>query len=128
MSAFLFKKKKKASIFTFNSSLHCSLKSRKFRAGYIRHPFFLSFFFSPLRIISKLCTNVFWQSSAIDCFVFHPCNLRSACKTYSSLSLFRPHAVKPLSTTDKQPDHRETQDGSRSAKTTDDMQVKMKVP
>ncbi|KAI2659593.1 Rab11 family-interacting protein 1 [Labeo rohita] len=79
-------------------------------------------------IISKLCTNVFWQSSAIDCFVFHPCNLRSACKTYSSLSLFRPHAVKPLSTTDKQPDHRETQDGSRSAKTTDDMQVKMKAP
>ncbi|XP_016415817.1 rab11 family-interacting protein 1 isoform X1 [Sinocyclocheilus rhinocerous] len=40
----------------------------------------------------------------------------------------RPHAVKPLSTTDKQPDLRETQDGSRSAKITDDMQVKMKAP
>ncbi|XP_016097228.1 rab11 family-interacting protein 1-like [Sinocyclocheilus grahami] len=40
----------------------------------------------------------------------------------------RPHAVKPLSTTDKQPDLRETQDCSRSAKITDDMQVKMKAP
>ncbi|XP_016342412.1 rab11 family-interacting protein 1-like isoform X1 [Sinocyclocheilus anshuiensis] len=40
----------------------------------------------------------------------------------------RPHAVKPLSTTDKQPDLRETHDASRSAKITDDMQVKMKAP
>ncbi|XP_058645075.1 uncharacterized protein rab11fip1b isoform X1 [Onychostoma macrolepis] len=40
----------------------------------------------------------------------------------------RPHAVKPLSTADKQPDLRETQDTSRSAKITDDMQVKMKAP
>ncbi|XP_073685256.1 uncharacterized protein rab11fip1b isoform X2 [Garra rufa] len=40
----------------------------------------------------------------------------------------RPHAVKPLSTTDKQPDLRETQDASRSAKITDDVQVKMKAP
>uniref|UniRef100_A0A8C1BNW0 Rab11 family-interacting protein 1-like n=1 Tax=Cyprinus carpio carpio TaxID=630221 RepID=A0A8C1BNW0_CYPCA len=40
----------------------------------------------------------------------------------------RPHAVKPLSTTDKQPDLRETQDASRSAKITDDLQVKMKAP
>ncbi|KTF91650.1 hypothetical protein cypCar_00000407 [Cyprinus carpio] len=39
-----------------------------------------------------------------------------------------PHAVKPLSTTDKQPDLRETQDASRSAKITDDLQVKMKAP
>lgn len=46
----------------------------------------------------------------------------------SSLFLFRPHAVKPLSTADKQPDLRETQDASRSAKITDDMQVKMKAP
>ncbi|XP_052463268.1 titin homolog isoform X1 [Carassius gibelio] len=40
----------------------------------------------------------------------------------------RPHAVKPLSTTDKQPDLRETQDGSRPAKITDGIQVKMKAP
>ncbi|XP_059400963.1 titin homolog isoform X1 [Carassius carassius] len=40
----------------------------------------------------------------------------------------RPHAVKPLSTTDKQPDLRETQEGSRSAKITDGIQVKMKAP
>ncbi|XDV54643.1 hypothetical protein PO909_022885 [Leuciscus waleckii] len=40
----------------------------------------------------------------------------------------RPHAVKPLSTTDNHPDLRETQDNSRSATITDDMQVKMKVP
>ncbi|XP_016125088.1 rab11 family-interacting protein 1-like [Sinocyclocheilus grahami] len=40
----------------------------------------------------------------------------------------RPHAVKPLSTTDKQPDLRETHDASRSAKITDDMQVKIKAP
>ncbi|XP_026130167.1 rab11 family-interacting protein 1-like [Carassius auratus] len=40
----------------------------------------------------------------------------------------RPHAVKPLNTTDKQPDLRETQDASRSAKITDDMQVKIKAP
>uniref|UniRef100_A0A9J8A996 Rab11 family-interacting protein 1-like n=2 Tax=Cyprinus carpio carpio TaxID=630221 RepID=A0A9J8A996_CYPCA len=40
----------------------------------------------------------------------------------------RSHAVKPLSTTDKQSDLRETQDASRSAKITDDLQVKMKAP
>ncbi|XP_056099750.1 trichohyalin isoform X2 [Rhinichthys klamathensis goyatoka] len=39
----------------------------------------------------------------------------------------RPHAVKPLSTTDNHPDLRETQDNSRSAAITDDMQVKMKA-
>ncbi|KAK7120859.1 hypothetical protein R3I94_020746 [Phoxinus phoxinus] len=40
----------------------------------------------------------------------------------------RPHAVKPLSTTDNHPDLRETQDNSRSATITADMQVKMKAP
>lgn len=70
---------------------------------------------------------VFWQSSPIECFVFHPCNLSAACKSYSSRSLVRPHAVKPLSSTDKQTDLRETQDNSRSATITDHIQVKMKV-
>lgn len=41
--------------------------------------FFFFFFLSFLRI-------VFWQSSLIECFVFHPCNLSSACKSYSSFS------------------------------------------
>ncbi|XP_051766414.1 rab11 family-interacting protein 1 isoform X3 [Ctenopharyngodon idella] len=40
----------------------------------------------------------------------------------------RPHAVKPLSSTDKQTDLRETQDNSRSATITDHIQVKMKAP
>ncbi|XP_067253676.1 caldesmon isoform X2 [Chanodichthys erythropterus] len=40
----------------------------------------------------------------------------------------RPHAVKPLSSTDKQPDLRETQDNSRSATITEHVQVKMKAP
>ncbi|KAG1929498.1 rab11 family-interacting protein [Pimephales promelas] len=40
----------------------------------------------------------------------------------------RPHAVKPLSTTDNHPDLRETQDSSRSATITDEIQVKMKAP
>ncbi|XP_077099599.1 uncharacterized protein rab11fip1b isoform X2 [Siphateles boraxobius] len=40
----------------------------------------------------------------------------------------RPHAVKPLSTTDNHPDLRETQDNSRSATIPGDMQVKMKAP
>ncbi len=108
----------KASVFTFNSS-SMFFEVQKFRAGCIRHPF--SFF------TNGYCTNVFWQSSEIDCFVFHPYKLRYAYKTYRSLFLFRPHAVKPLSTADKQPDLRETQDASRSAKSTDDLQVKMKV-
>ncbi|CAM4729231.1 unnamed protein product [Leuciscus chuanchicus] len=46
----------------------------------------------------------------------------------AAFKLCRPHAVKPLSTTDNHPDLRETQDNSRSATITDDMQVKMKVP
>lgn len=56
-----------------------------------------------------------------------PANSDQPVRLNRSLFLFRPHAVKPLSTADKQPDLRETQDASRSAKITDDMQVEMKV-
>lgn len=114
----------KVSIFTL--FLFCFVQGtlkQTFRALCIFHSFVWVIFY----LFIYFLRIVYWQSFPIDCFVFHPCNLSSACKSYSSLSLVRPHAVKPLSTTDKQPDLRETQDNSRSATITDHMQVKMKV-
>ncbi|XP_059396042.1 rab11 family-interacting protein 1-like [Carassius carassius] len=84
------------------------------------HILFTSPFEDPL-LFDESSTNTFEQPSVSQPEVLSQSTKVSAVKP-------RPHAVKPLNTTDKQPDLRETQDASRSAKITDDMQVKIKAP